>query len=339
VEAELLEREADGVQWWLDRQALENMPVPPPTLVLTWVSIADPALVAHRVAGVVDEFEARAAGLPDGLTRDGMNVDWAGSAHGGRQRTSDAYPPLLARFVEEAGDAVNVWWMVQAPQQPAELYWQPSISLSAVTNYLRPGVWEWYLFTSPGLYRDERRAPAGTVFAAMLGVAAGWPETIWGAIFDDHWARNQDLPFERYFGVEHPPEDSARLARGYYWANLLTEQHLDALGGPDALAGRCRALGLTCDLIDGRVAAIVKAGGPIDAFDDDKLVAVRDLLTPLLDPTPYTQLYAGPPLRVLKQPGTAFRRIPPDIEVPRFADQPPLGDDAGSAWRLVPDDV
>lgn len=57
----VLSYEADGVRWWLERLAASNRSVPPAKLVLTWVSSADPALIARRVDDVVGGLELRAS--------------------------------------------------------------------------------------------------------------------------------------------------------------------------------------------------------------------------------------------------------------------------------------
>ena len=57
---------------------------------------------------------------------------------------------------------------------------------------------------------------------------------------------------------------------------------------------------------------------------------------PVLDVRPYTGFYAGPPLGVIKEPGTAYRRVPAEIKIPWFEDMGPLPEDPGMR-QMVPD--
>ena len=65
-----------------------------------------------------------------------------------------------------------------------------------------------------------------------------------------------------------------------------------------------------------RVAAL-RSPGPITAFADDRLAAMKEALTPVLIPRRYL-MYSGYPLRILPDPGTAFRRVPPGSPYPRL---------------------
>jgi hypothetical protein len=51
----------------------------------------------------------------------------------------------------------------------------------------------------------------------------------------------------------------------------------------------------------------------------------------------YTGFYAGPPLRVIEEPETAYRRVPPEIKIPWFEDMSPLPQDPGMR-QIIPDD-
>jgi hypothetical protein len=62
---------------------------------------------------------------------------------------------------------------------------------------------------------------------------------------------------------------------------------------------------------------ILRAPGPVTAFDDDRLAAMRQVLRPVLPPKPYT-CYQGYPLRIVPDPGTAFRRVTPGSPFPRL---------------------
>lgn len=132
------------------------------------------------------------------------------------------------------------------------------------------------------------------MFADLLTVMGGWPETTWGAVFHDHWSPHGPLPYGEYFGIDRPLAQTARIASGYYWANLLTERHLRALGGAAAVTDQCAALGLLCEGVGDGDALVVRAGAPIAGFDTRQLRAMRELLLPVLTNDPIGASTPGP---------------------------------------------
>jgi hypothetical protein len=123
-------------------------------------------------------------------------------------------------------------------------------------------------------------------------------------------------PYECWYGIntfESTPITRERV-RGYYWANLLTAGHLERLGGEDALRNRAAPYGFLME--PAGPAVVLRAPGPITAFDDDRLAAMREVLRPALPSKPYS-CYQGYPLRIVPDPGTAFRRVPPGSPFPR----------------------
>ncbi|WCN79566.1 hypothetical protein [Micromonospora sp. LH3U1] len=124
-------------------------------------------------------------------------------------------------------------------------------------------------------------------------------------------------PWDAWYTMDH--RISATLTRhrvrGYYWWNLLTGGHLARLGGPRALGARAAALGLA--VLPAGPATVLRFPGPITAFADDRLSAVKEALTPVLIPRRYIG-YSGYPLRMIADPGTAFRQVPPRDPYPRL---------------------
>ncbi|MGC5022971.1 hypothetical protein [Micromonospora sp. DT47] len=110
--------------------------------------------------------------------------------------------------------------------------------------------------------------------------------------------------------------------RGYYWANLLTAGHLARLGGPAQLRAHAAEHGLIVEAADPQGdddTVILRAPGPVTAFDDDLLAVARHVLTPALMHLQYA-MYLGYPLRIIPDPGTAFRKVPPGSPFPRLLD-------------------
>jgi hypothetical protein len=64
---------------------------------------------------------------------------------------------------------------------------------------------------------------------------------------------------------------------------------------------------------------IVRASVPITAFDDNLLAAAKHVLGPALIHQQYA-LYLGYPLRIIPDPGTAFRKVPPGSPFPQLLD-------------------
>lgn len=334
----VLRREADGVRWWLERQALQGAAMPVPSLVLAWTARGDAAAAAGQAESLVRDLEREPLMAQRGASRSTAAGYWRqGEPNVTGRWTQERYRRILHRAAEPDGCGFDLGWSVPDPARPASYDWVSGILLSASADAFADGHWEWTLRASAGLFRGEALDAAAETWARLLHAVAARPETLWGAVFHDNWGLNQRLPYERYFRVKIPAADTGRTARGYYWANLLTGQHLAALGGARAAGRRCAGLGLRFEPVPGRDAAVVRDGGPISALDDSRLAALRELLAPVLVTVPY-RFYGGPPLRVLKDPGTAFRRIPPEISRPRFDDDPPPARDEQTYYTLVPDD-
>ena len=122
--------------------------------------------------------------------------------------------------------------------------------------------------------------------------------------------------WDKVHSRDSAPATGDRL-RGYFWANLLTRGHLRRLGGLDALRATAAAHGLTLEALPSPQAAILRAPGPITAFDDEQLAAMKQMLAPALIPARYL-LYERYPLRIIPAPDTAFRRVPPGSRHPRL---------------------
>jgi len=120
-------------------------------------------------------------------------------------------------------------------------------------------------------------------------------------------------PWEQWYGMrvnEMAPAAHDHL-RGYYWWNLLSAGQVAKLGGPDALRRAAAGSGFAVDEPPGAPATlVVRDPRPVTAFDDAALARMKELLAPALYPQPY-ELYEGYPLRIVKDPGTAFRRVSP----------------------------
>ena len=133
-----------------------------------------------------------------------------------------------------------------------------------------------------------------------------------------------ESPWEQWYACGHhiTATLTTERLRGYYWANLLTTGHLTRLGGLEQLREHAERHGLTVEPATdhaGTDAVIVRAPGPITAFDDDVLAAAKHVLGPALVHHQYT-MYLGYPLRIIPDPGTAFRKVPKGSPFPRLLD-------------------
>jgi hypothetical protein len=134
-----------------------------------------------------------------------------------------------------------------------------------------------------------------------------------------------ESPWEKWYAISHSKSAilTTERLRGYFWANLLTTGHTARLGGVETLRRNAAARGLLVEPAnaegDEDEAVVVRAPGPITGFDDDLLAATKHVLGPALIHQQYA-LYEGYPLRIIPDPGTAFRKVPPGSPFPRLLD-------------------
>jgi hypothetical protein len=167
---------------------------------------------------------------------------------------------------------------------------------------------------------------------AVLRLLAGWREPLrlfTGGVTVDR-GTTLTSPWDAWYGIGnhvHGPLVATHV-RGYYWATILTGGHLERLGGIEKFRKRVAATGFVLTTVDSE-AMILRDTGPVAEFNDEDLAAMRHLLAPVLLPTPY-RLYQGYPLRIVRDTGTAFRRIAPGSPFPRLlpGEGPLPGDDA-----------
>lgn len=333
----MLRREGDGVRHWMEQQVLYDRDPIQPDTVVTWLMPGEPALVAARFRAVVDAFEKEAFFGDLGVYRDTTNV-YFGWEHDAGRWTQERYERHLERLAEPDADGADMLWSVPDDDRPDDDHAPSNILLSVKAVEPDNRWWEWRLQEEAHPFEGAYLDVMGEACLRLLHLAGGWLETTWGAVLRDHWASTDDPPYEQYFGFSTTAPQTVRETRGYYWANLLTAGHVELFGGPDGLRARCEAVGVRVDAVPGSAdAVVVRSGLPLGGLDDEQLVALREALAPVTPVRPY-RYYSGPPLRVLKEPGTAFRRIPPEIEYPWFEDDGELTPDMGTARQLVPDE-
>ena len=161
--------------------------------------------------------------------------------------------------------------------------------------------------------------PADATADALLDLLTTWAAPLdlltAGLTYDQ--TDPQRSPWDFWYGADH--HTTAPLARdhvrGYFWANLLTEGHVGRLGGPGAFRAEAVRRGLAVEAAG--EATVLRAPGPITTFDDGHLSATKAVLAPVLIDKPYL-CYEGYPLRIVPDPGTAFRRVPPGSPRPRM---------------------
>ncbi|BAJ32017.1 MULTISPECIES: hypothetical protein [Kitasatospora] len=338
----MLRSEADLETWFVRRKAARGAGLPEPGLYLS-VSLRGTSGAAAQLV------LALGRGLEDGLAELGLSavrsrlVRWA--------EDRDEWDPVWTdesyrRFAAEGGLpetlALFQYWDVDGyPQGRKEAQARVALRRSRTD----PQVWTCAVNAS-ALHGDAERADrAGEVFARLLARAAEEPGVVYGAlVYDRTSAFHTWLPYEKHHPCPEAEVMAFEVARGYYWANLLTERHVHYLGGPAALADRAAELGITVDFLTDRPngggergpRVLVRDPAPLTGFDDARLAAMRDLLDPVLQHRGEgLGGYCGWPLRVLKEPGTSFREVPTDIEIPWFEDDGRMPE-GGNGYRLVP---
>jgi hypothetical protein len=160
----------------------------------------------------------------------------------------------------------------------------------------------------------------------VLALLRGWVRPLrlrTAAVTHDRGGSNLS-PWEKWYatGRHVTATQTHERVRGYYWANLLTTGHLARLGGLEQLRAHATEHGLIVEPADPQQAddaVILRAPGPVTTFDDDQLAAVKHALRSTLMHLQYA-MYLGYPLRIIPDPGTAFRKVPPGSPFPRLLD-------------------
>lgn len=218
----------------------------------------------------------------------------------------DNVSSLYLRF--DAVDGTDRWWLLDVWAYP----WPEKAPDAALTMSL----------TSRDLWPDEA---AEVVAEEVLALFCRWliPLRLRTAGITLDRAGPHASPWDRWYGTndsDTAPVTTERL-RGYYWANLLTAGHIHRLGGLDRLRGHAAEHGLIVEpaLADTEDAVIVRAPVAITAFGDDLLAAAKHVLGPAMPHRQYV-LYQGRALRIIPDPGTAFRKVPPGSPFPHLLD-------------------
>lgn len=91
-----------------------------------------------------------------------------------------------------------------------------------------------------------------------------------------------------------------RWLRGYYWGNILSGEHIRALGGLERVLDDAPCA-VKRDLTAGENHMVyLQLTEDLDHFDDDELRALRDFLAPVLPSGVAKGSYLGPRLRVVR---------------------------------------
>jgi hypothetical protein len=283
------QREFDAVDWYLHSRPPDEIPAPSLGAYLR-LGLSQPEL-ADRLRSVLAEltgFLTATGAVPTEamlavLGRTPRDIPWRRAPNrlveGLR---AGAVETLSVEYQNPAGEAL-LWWLTNAPGTPLD------VSLTATAS----------------LWADPDAAATG-----LLDLVRSWAEPlrlVTAAVTYDRVLPGP-TPWELWYS--HPPRDAE--LRGYFWANLLTAPHLASLPRLDQDAA---AAGIQVDRHAGT--AMIRDPGPVTAFDDDRLAAMKALLAPALPDAGYLY-YEGPPLRIIRDPGTAFRRIPPGAPGPHF---------------------
>ena len=152
--------------------------------------------------------------------------------------------PLSASVWDKVRQAGPLAWLLISGWREANIETANSPSVAAVTMHWasdarRASVIEYSLQTS---------LLGGTISLAIQTEIVAWTETAWqqlagtvGLITVDFVSANvmgSMSPYERSGGLSYPwaALDFREKVRGYYWGNLLSQQHVALLGGPGRLA-------------------------------------------------------------------------------------------------------
>jgi len=317
--------ELDGVDFFCNEPRRKAPPEP------TVAAYFDSGLTQPELAGLVDRIVAGIAALLARTTTLPMalgHAEWRRADESGPWRqpwnteTRDAIIAGLradqledAKIAFTAGehDEHRLYFACEAYREPDHA---PDASLTMS------------LFSMDLWARDGADAAADATLALLRDWAQPMRLRAAGVTYDRVRGRGPRSPWDLWYGTNHQvtaPQTAERV-RGYFWANLLTAGQVARLGGLPRLRENASEHGLTVEPAGGD-AVVLRAPGPVTAFDDDLLAACKQVLGPALIHRAYT-LYQGYPLRIIPDPGTAFRKVPSGSPFPRLlAGQGPYADE------------
>jgi hypothetical protein len=305
----MLETEFDAVDYFVHEP--DRAPPPPPKLGVYLASALSQPAMAERLPGIVADMQAvldETVAAPMRPAEIGHAL--AGRPTGGRAWRGDATMRWLTDALR-GGEVEGIDIAFHSPDDPEDRFWH--LEIQAL-----PGDTDASIMMS--LVPSDNLWPAGATDALaerLLRVVESWTEPLdlrTSAVTHDRVQAGAS-PWEQWYAVNivDLAQHADTYLRGYFWANLLTAGHLDRLGGLDELRRRADGAGCAVTVLPARPSAapavLVRSPDPVTAFDDTRLATMKDLLTPALYPQPYT-LYEGYPLRIIRDPGTAFRRVP-----------------------------
>jgi hypothetical protein len=301
----MLDREFDAVDYFVHEPG--RLPIPPEKLGIYLAS----RLTQSGLADHVDDILAGMQAVLDETVPVTMRPHEFAHAVVGRRTGSGAWRGEKTRqfFVDvlRAGEMEGMDISFWARRDLEDRFWNLEIQMlpdqpeTALQISVTP---------SDNLWPAES---TDMVAQRLVGLVEAWTgplDLLTGAITLDRVAVGYS-PWEQWYGinVNQVAPSAYDCLRGYYWWNLLTAGHLAKLGGPEALHDRAQRAGFTATPPTGGQAWVVRDPAPVSAFDDDALARMKELLAPALYPQPYGT-YEGYPLRIIKDPDTAFRRVP-----------------------------
>jgi hypothetical protein len=305
--AEMPSHEFDGVHRFVGEP--RRSPAPRPSVLAYFDSLLTLPALADRIDEVTAGMAAAVADtttLPVTIRQVAWSVAGSGEQ---RDWSPAAREALLAALRSGRPDVVSLnlgtrddekRWHFEAWHDPFQPAAALSLSLSPVGELWAP---------------DETDDAAERVAGLLLA----WQQPLdlcTGGVTYDRTGPHLS-PWDAWYTMDHRISASLtrQRVRGYYWWNLLTAGHLARLGGPEAFGARAAARGLA--VLPAGPASVLRFPGPITAFADDRLSAVKEVLRPVLIPRRYIA-YSGYPLRMIADPGTAFRQVPPGDPYPRL---------------------
>ncbi len=223
------------------------------------------------------------------------------------------------RWSRQAVDKVVAWWVggelssVTVDFQTADMERQAEVSVELADQTGGASRFDVIVWKTESIAAVAEQVVDVVTFGALATDAA------YGAVTYDY-GDSRRLPFELWYGIHDGWTRADRFSRGYYWANVLSHRHLQALGGVEVAAVRATDAGMRFMLLretPGRDLAVIRMACRIDEISDDDLAAMKQLLSPTWLPVRY-RCYQGPPLRILKDPGDAYIVPPVGAKLPNW---------------------
>lgn len=241
----MLRREADGVAWYLAKKGRGGQRPLGRVLGLRWTCRSGQQAIAEHLVGIVEDIRRSTAlvALPTEVEELSVGLG------AGEMATLPYDEGGLARMAELLTQDAPACVCVLIGAPPNAEGRRTALVVSIRRSWEEPSVWSGTVdpdFLASGFNEVDPLVDAqAEVWCATLTEICHRTDAVWGSVMLDYPTQD-DPAYEYYYGIGKTSGEvlAAEHPRGYYWANMLSGGHVEALGGIARLERRCAELGL-----------------------------------------------------------------------------------------------